>query len=76
MASTNSVSVNSPLLNLLEGAVQRAESGQGLPVIRALVNSPAVAVIVAATPTQIDDLVLTFAKAFLPPAAPPSPPAA
>lgn len=61
--------MNSPLLNLLEGVQARA-SAQKTPVIDAIrfvVNSPATAAIVAATPTLFDDLVLAFARRALPP---------
>ncbi len=62
--------MNTPFLNLLEGLVSGSTTSK-TPVIdaaRALVNSPAVALLVSIQNNPIESLILGFAKAVLPPA--------
>jgi hypothetical protein len=66
---------NSPLLALLEGIVSNGTTPTGHPAIdvaRAVVNSPAVELLVSAQNNPLESLLLGFAKAILPltPAAP------
>lgn len=64
--------MNSPLLTLLEGVRARAKASNTpvLDALRTVVNSPIIAEIVTVTPNPIDNLVLAFAKAMLPPTPP------
>lgn len=61
--------MNSPLLSLLEAMHARAKAGNTpvIDAVRAVVNSPVTAAVVAATPTPFDDLILGFIRAVLPP---------
>lgn len=59
---------NSPLLALLEGIATGSTSGHPLvDVARAVVNSPAVALLVGAQSNPLESLLLAFAKTILPP---------
>jgi len=62
--------MNSPLLSLLEAIHNRAKDRGGVSAIdavRAVVNSPVTAAIVAVSPTPFDDVILSFARLLLPP---------
>ncbi len=63
--------MKSALLDLAEGIAKRVAEkklaeGEGLALLKRLVHGPVVGLIVKATPTPVDDLVLEFFKAVVP----------
>ncbi len=63
--------MNSALLDLVEKVAARVQAGQvasadGQAFIRRLIHGPALAFVVKATPTPLDDLALELFKTLLP----------
>jgi hypothetical protein len=66
--------MGSALLDLVEGIASRvAENklgeGEGAELLKRIVHGPALAFLVKATPTPVDDLVLDLLQAVIPPPA-------